>query len=134
VEDPIRLRRDSRPSAVTQTANTQHVQDVRVCPPPYDGHIPEGLDLHPSPDEEFSVYKLNGSLERFYASVVVGFLRVMHEIERIRQWKDGGDRTLVALVVGHHRTDRISLLMSRSTHTPGGVISSSFPSSSSLAS
>lgn len=75
------------------------MQNVHVCPPPYDGHIPKGLDLHPHPDEEFSVGKLTSALERFYSSVVVGVLRVVHELNRIRNWEDGGDRTMVAMVV-----------------------------------
>ena len=77
----------------------KQVQTVHVAPPPYDGHIPPGLDLQPDPDEEFNLHKLNSALERFYASVVVGMLRALREVNRIRKWEDGGTRSAVALAV-----------------------------------
>jgi hypothetical protein len=61
--------------------------------------MPAGLDLWPSPDEEFTVDKLRSNLERFYTSIVVGMLRTVTEVQRIRLWKEGGTRTFVFLSV-----------------------------------
>jgi hypothetical protein len=77
------------------------VQNVRRRPPPFDSHIPTGLDLHPAPDEEFTVDKLRSNLERFYASIVVGLLRFVKEVQRLRRWEDGGVRSAVALFVSN---------------------------------
>jgi hypothetical protein len=77
----------------------QQVQDVHIAPPPYDGHIPRGLDLQPSPNEQFSTLKLTSALERFYSSIVVGLIRTLQEVQRIRHWEDGGHRTVIALAV-----------------------------------
>jgi hypothetical protein len=101
----------------------KQVQTVHLCPPPYDGHIPRGLDLQPHPDEEFNLYKLNSALERFYASVVVGLLRAAREVNRIRNWEDHS-RTAVALAVGGNMlpfSSRFGMLNARCTPTRGGA-------------
>lgn len=45
------------------------------------------------------MHKLNAALERFYASIVVGITRTVHEVQRIRHWEDGGHRSVIALTV-----------------------------------
>lgn len=62
-------------------------------------HVPEGLDLHPAADAEFTVDGVRVALERLYTSVVVGLLRTVHEVQRIRHWEDEGYRSIVALLV-----------------------------------
>lgn len=46
--------------------------------------------------------KLRSNLERFYASIIVGLLRFVKEVQRIRHWEDGGVRSAVALLVSKH--------------------------------
>ncbi|ORY28959.1 hypothetical protein BCR39DRAFT_533329 [Naematelia encephala] len=77
----------------------KHVQYVHVAPPSYDQHIPRGLDLQAVPEESFSLDKVRSSLERFYSSIIIGVLRLVHEIQRIRNWEEGGHRTVIALAV-----------------------------------
>ncbi|WWC86556.1 uncharacterized protein L201_001433 [Kwoniella dendrophila CBS 6074] len=77
----------------------KHVQNVHICPPLKQHEIAPGLDLQASPEEEFTVDKMRSNLERFYATVVVGFLRCVKEIGRIRRWEEGGTRTAAALLV-----------------------------------
>nr|XP_031858990.1 uncharacterized protein CI109_005658 [Kwoniella shandongensis]KAA5526062.1 hypothetical protein CI109_005658 [Kwoniella shandongensis] len=84
-------------NAMLRTFDKQ-VQNVHICPPPYEKINTAALDLRPSPDEDFTVEKLTSNLERFYASVVTGVIRGMTEIQRIRNWEDGGTRTGVALL------------------------------------
>ncbi|WWC68276.1 uncharacterized protein I206_102199 [Kwoniella pini CBS 10737] len=77
----------------------KHVQNVHICPHLKEDDIPRGLDLQASPDEEFTIDKMRSNLERFYSTVVIGLLRCLTEIRRIRQWEEGGIRTIVTLLV-----------------------------------
>lgn len=77
------------------------MQAVEVCPPTQSNRIPIGLELQPAKDEEFSVVRLRSALERVYMSIGVGSLRALYEVQRIRNWEDGGQRTAIALAVSH---------------------------------
>lgn len=82
----------------------QQVHHVHACPPPYDEAIHRGLDLQPADDEEFTVDKFRSCLERFYASFGIGVLRLRKELKRIQRWEEGGQRTVVALLVCYVRS------------------------------
>ena len=49
---------------------------------------PGGLDLHGSPDEEFSPDKLRANLERFYVTVIVGVVSAAKQVARLRSWSE----------------------------------------------
>ncbi|KAF2665431.1 hypothetical protein BT63DRAFT_377612 [Microthyrium microscopicum] len=47
-----------------------------------------GLDLNAVDDEEFSPDKLRSHLERFYMTVIVGFVSAFNHIARLRSWRE----------------------------------------------
>jgi hypothetical protein len=51
------------------------------------------------------VDKLRSNLERFYASIIVGLLRFVKDVQRILRWEDGGARSAVALLVSTYSID-----------------------------
>lgn len=110
----------------------QQVQQVRRCPPPHVNRIPDGLDLHPDPNEELSTQKVRSALERLYASAGMGIVRILREVQRIRSWQDA-TRSVVALSVRalSHTGSHASLTAYRSIRTRGGA-TASLPRSSSL--
>ncbi|WRT66641.1 uncharacterized protein IL334_003600 [Kwoniella shivajii] len=77
----------------------KQVQNVHICTPSEQHEIAAGLDMQPSAQEEFTLDKMRSNLERFYASVGMGLLRAVLEVQRIRKWEEGGSRSLVALLV-----------------------------------
>lgn len=98
------------------------MQAVEVCPPTQSNRIPIGLELQPAKDEEFSVVRLRSALERVYMSIGVGSLRALYEVQRIRNWEDGGQRTAIALAVSHALVLKSSLahhVVTCLSHTPG---------------
>ena len=77
----------------------QQIQHVHIKPPLRHDPDVHRLDLEPSLDEDFDLDKLRSSLERFYATFIIGFGRAFVEVQRIRQWEGDGRRTAVTLLV-----------------------------------
>ncbi|CED82988.1 Protein of unknown function DUF3292 [Phaffia rhodozyma] len=46
------------------------------------------LDLQPSPEEEFAPEKLRSNVERLYSTVIIGSIRVVSEMIRLRSWEN----------------------------------------------